>query len=102
MTPVDIRRSWIYTKVVSLDWSSKDLNAIEKYLAMIDHLQVLTKTQFATASVTTRYITDRRQQTPTPQIRVQQDTYFSHKMSAPKYSLKKSKYLLKQHTFLPR
>ena len=63
-------------EVVSLDWSSNDLDAIETELALIYQRRELTKTPTATASAAISSVSDRRWQTSTPRTRGIQDPSF--------------------------
>ena len=67
----------------SLDWSSKDLGAIETELSLISQSQCLIKTPSDTASLASRYVAECRNQTTTPHLRGKQEPSFSylHKLS---------------------
>ena len=63
-------------KVRLLEWCKNLLDTIKTDLALLDHYRGLVNNPPYTFSVVVRYVTDRRQQTPTPLPRGQQDPYF--------------------------
>ena len=63
-------------EVVSLDCSSKDLDAINMYITLIYQRRGLVKSSFPIGSAI-RYVSDRRHKTPTPPPRGQTEQSFS-------------------------